>query len=144
PVLVAVGIARPALWQDVGQAPGSRQGLTYVSLPKQVRLVATNQQDLTGNIRHRRSGESGRRIADVDAVQAPVGRQGTFEEQRIQAEGHRARFDAHYPGEAQDHPLQAGGPYMVFRLGFVCAIEVGWLYPGVLVEQLVVPVRIAG
>ena len=57
PVLVAVGVARPAGGQDVDQSPGGGQRHADVALPEQVRLVASDQQDLTGNIGGGRSGE---------------------------------------------------------------------------------------
>jgi hypothetical protein len=57
-------------------------------------------------------------------VHAPVGWQRTFEEERIEAERHCARLDAHNPGQSQNHPLQAGGSHVAFDFGLVRAVEI--------------------
>jgi hypothetical protein len=109
-----------------------------------VRLVAADKQDFTGNVGRGGSGERGCGITDVDAVHAPVCWQRTLEEECVDAERHRTRFDAHHPGQAQDHPLKAGGPHLIFDLGFVRAVEIRRLHRGVRAQQLVVPVWVAG
>ena len=89
-----------------------------------MRLITADQQDFTDHIGRGRGGERGRDIAHIDAVHATVGGQGTLEEECVEAEGHGGRVDTHHPAEAQNHPLQIGGPDVVFGFGFVCAVEI--------------------
>jgi hypothetical protein len=143
PVVVAVRVARAAPGQDIDQAPGGGQRLADVPLPEQVRLVAGDQQDFPGDIGGRRSGERERGVADVDGVDATVGRQRAFEVERIDAEGHGAPVDTHNPGQAQNHPLKTRGSDVLFDLGLVRAVEIRRPQRRVRTQQLVVPMWVA-
>jgi hypothetical protein len=108
------------------------------------------QKDLTddsggrGPCGHCGRGERGSGIADVDAVHPPVSGQRTFKEERVEAERHRARLDAHNPGQPQDHPWQAGRSHVVLDFCLVRAVEIRRLERGVLAQPPVMPVRVAG
>jgi hypothetical protein len=107
PVLVTLGVARPAWRQHIDQSPGGSQCPSDVALSEQVRLVASNEQNLTDDIGCGGSRERERNVADVDGVNASVGRQRAFQVRGIHAQRHGVEVDAHHAGEAKDHPLQA-------------------------------------
>ena len=124
PVFVAVRVAGPAGGQDVRQPPRCGQRQADVFLPVQVRLVTADQQDFAGNIGGGRRGEGSRDVADVDSVQAPVGGQRTFEEQRVPVNGIAPGSTLITPPRRRITHCRSEDTDMLFGLGLVRAVEV--------------------
>ena len=89
PVVVAVGIAGPAVRQHAVHAIRSREGPAYFGLPQLVRVVARDQQDLTDDVRSCGCRERRCDVTHVDAMKSSVDGQCAFDVRRIGADWHR-------------------------------------------------------